>query len=435
MQTGRKNSKQRGHILLFVTLSLPVLLALVGFAVDLGWSYFKKEAATAAAEAAALAGATQVYKAGGSITCNSGVIWCNTTPQQCLSSPTSPPDNSFDTACLYAKANGYQTGGRVNVTVEASNTHAPTAPGTSNAYYVTVRVTEQLPLTFLSVLGAGNWTTVAAIASAGVDLDSGGGCIYILDPTMHKAFNMTGGNFSTGCGIYDNSNQSDAANMTGGNLGLNNGALLTIHGRLNQTGGNISPSGNVKQNQSSITDPMSGMTAPTPDATCNPNPNITGGNSNTINAGTYCGISVSGGNNVQFNSGIYILKTGNLTISGGNFSSTTTNVLIYIPASNTTGKINITGGNMHWNGLSGNGVDGMVFWVANSAAQNITGGNYTINGVTYMPNSALTYTGGNGTQQTLVVDSLTVTGGNINTPATSSLFSGGGLPGGSFLIQ
>jgi hypothetical protein len=80
---------------------------------------------------------------------------------------------------------------------------------------------------------------------------------------------------------------------------------------------------------------------------------------------------------------------------------------------------------MHWDGISGNGADGFVFWVDNSAAQNITGGNYTINGVIYMPNSALTYTGGNGTQETVLADTLTITGGNINTAAPSSNFTGG----------
>lgn len=89
----------------------------------------------------------------------------------------------------------------------------------------------------------------------------------------------------------------------------------------------------------------------------------------------------------------------------------------------------MTGGNMVWNGISGNGADGLVFRAANSAAQNITGGNYTINGVIYMPNSNLTYTGGNATQQTLVVDTLTVVGGNIASSYASSNFTGSDVSG------
>jgi Putative Flp pilus-assembly TadE/G-like len=425
-----------------VTLAMPLTMGIIGLVVDEGWLYFRKEAATAAAEASALAGSVEVYKANStatSLTCNTGVIWCNTTPQPCAASPTYPPQTSFDTACLYAKANGFPVtaGGRVNVTIQASNSTAPTAPNTSNSYYLTVRITEKTPLTFLAVLGAGLWGSVTARASGGVNLTStsGSGCIWVMDPSMDKAFSMSGGNIGTGCGIEVDSNKSDAAFVNGGNLNLTNGADLTIHGSLSQSGGNITPIGNVKQNQASFGNPFSGMTAPTPAGTCTPDPSISGGNSNTIGPGTYCGITVSGGNNVQFNSGVYILSSGNLTINGGNFSTTATNVLVYIPPSNASGKINITGGNMQWNGISGNGADGFLFWVANSAAQNITGGNYTMNGVVYMPNSALTYAGGNGTQQTLVVDNLTITGGNINSAATSSMFTGSGPAGGAYLVE
>jgi hypothetical protein len=404
-------------------------MGLVGFAVDLSWFYFKKEVITVAAQAAAMAGATQVYKAGGSITCNSGVAWCNSTPQACASSPTNPPTNSFDTACLYAQANGYTNGGRKTVTVAATTT-----TGTSNVYSMTVKVTEQLPPTFLSVVGAGSWTTIAAQASGGVNASSGGGCIYVLDPTMQKAFPMTGATFSTGCGIYVNSNQSNAFFMSGGTLTLTSGAKVKVHGGFSTTGGTVSPSGSVLTSQSSVSDPMSGMTAPTPAASCLTDPNITGGSGNVISPGTYCGITVKGGTNTQFQSGIYILKTGNLKISGGTFSSTAPNVLFYIPASNTTGKISITCCNTTWNGLVGNGADGVVFWVANSAAQTVTGGSYSINGVYYMPSAALTYTGGTGTTQTIIADSLTVTGGTITSPASSSYFTGTTQPGGAFLV-
>lgn len=424
-----------------VTLAMPLTAGIVGLVVDEGWLYFRKEAATAAAEAAALAGVTSVYKANttaSSITCNSGVAWCNTTPQACASSPTYPPATAFDTACLYAKANGYQvtSGGRVNVTVQASNSTSPTAPNTSNSYYMTVRITEKTPLTFLAVLGAGSWGSVSARSSGGVNLQSNsGGCIYVMDPSMSKALNMSGGNLSTGCGIEVNSSSTSAAYMNGGNLTLSNNADLNVHGEFSQIGGTVSPSGNVKQNQASVTNPFSGMTAPTPAGSCTANPNISGGNSNTISPGTYCGITISGGNNITFSSGTYILSSGSLTIDGGNFSTTATNVLIYIPSTNTTGQINITGGNMVWNGSTSSTANGFVFWVANSAAQNITGGNYTINGVTYMPNSALTYNGGNGTQQTLVVDSLTVTGGNISSNAASSLFTAGGPAAGAYVVE
>jgi len=322
--------------------------------------------------------------------------------------------------------------------VEASNTGAPTAPHTSNIYYVTVRVTQKLPLTFLSVIGAGQWAYVQARATAGVNASAGGGCLYVLNATANKAYSATGGNISTSCGFYVDSNKSDAAYMSGGVLNLNNGANFIIHGQLSNGGGNIVPSGNVLQSQPAVANPFSGMTAPTPAGNCITDPNISAGNNITLNPGTYCGLTISGGTNIYFNSGTYIIKTGSLTISGGTFSNTLSNLLIYIPASNTTGKINLNGVNgsgMNWSGLVGGNQDGFLFWVANSAAQSLSGGAYNLNGVMYMPNCAFQYTGGNGTQQTVVVDTITITGGNLTSSAPSSFFSGGGQVGGAFLVE
>ena len=75
---------------------------------------------------------------------------------------------------------------------------------------------------------------------------------------------MTGATFSTGCGIYVNSNQSNAFFMSGGTLTLTSGAKVKVHGGFSTTGGTVSPSGSVLTSQSSVSDPMSGMTAPTP---------------------------------------------------------------------------------------------------------------------------------------------------------------------------
>jgi len=49
------HGSQRGQAALMVTLAMPLTLGIVGLVVDEGWM--------SAAEAAALAGATQVYKA------------------------------------------------------------------------------------------------------------------------------------------------------------------------------------------------------------------------------------------------------------------------------------------------------------------------------------------------------------------------------------
>jgi Flp pilus assembly protein TadG len=430
--SSRNRPAERGQALIFVTLSLTVLLALIGTVVDVGWAYWRREECQSAANSAALAGATVAYKAS-NLTCGSGVTCQANTA--CPASPTGTTD-PVQVACQFATRNGFTNGangGKQSVSIAANITSSPVS-GTSPAYWISATVSEDLPLTFLSVLGSQS-TTVRVTSTAGRFVQQASGCIYVLDPTADKAWWMTGGNVTTGCGIYVDSSKSDAAYMTGGNLTLNNGADLTIHGSLSQSGGTISPSGDVLQNRPSVSNPFSGMTAPTPVSPCTADPKISGGTSNTINPGTYCGITISGGTNIYFTSGTYILSSGSLTVSGGIFSSTLSDVLIYIPASNSTGTINITGGGMNWTGISGGNTDGFVFWVANSAAQTITGGNYTINGVTYMPSAALSFTGGNGTTQTIVADTISITGGNISNPATSTYFSGGGGVGGVFLMQ
>jgi Flp pilus assembly protein TadG len=431
-RSSRNRPAERGQALIFVTLSLPVLLALIGMVVDVGWAYWRREECQSAANSAALAGANVAYKAS-NLTCGSGVTCQANTA--CPANPSGTTD-PVQVACQFATQNGFTNGangGRQTVSIAANITTSPVS-GTSPAYWISATVSETLPLTFLSVLG-NQWTTVKVTSTAGRFVQQASGCIYVLDPSAHKAWSMSGGTVTTGCGIYVDSSQSDAAYMNGGILTLNSGSNFTIHGQLNQVGGIISPSGNVKQNQPSVSSPFSGMTAPTPAGSCISDPHISGGNSNTISPGTYCGITISGGNNIYFTSGTYILSSGSLTVSAGNFSAALSNVLIYIPASNATGAVNITGGNMNWTGISGGGTDGFVFWVANSAAQKITGGNYTINGVTYMPSAPLTYTGGNGTQQTIVADTISISGGNIAQSASSTYFTGGGGVGGVFLLQ
>ena len=48
---------RRGQAAIFVTLSLPVTFGVLGFVVDIGWSYFRKEAVYTAAQSAAMAAA------------------------------------------------------------------------------------------------------------------------------------------------------------------------------------------------------------------------------------------------------------------------------------------------------------------------------------------------------------------------------------------
>lgn len=209
--------RTRGQALVMVTLALFAMCGLIGLAVDLGWSFFVRRAAQRAADNAALAaaiGALTAVGQGGSFSCG-GILACQSSAA-CPANPTSPPASSVDTACLYAKQNGFLTGGNGNrqtVSVEAGVTAPgcdtasppnciPTAPGVAAYYYVTVRVGETVPQLFSAMLG-NTVATVSARATAGVMDSVTIGSLILLNrendasPVTGRGVNLDGQGGST----------------------------------------------------------------------------------------------------------------------------------------------------------------------------------------------------------------------------------------------
>jgi hypothetical protein len=427
---------RQGQAAIFMTMTLTVSLGLIGLVVDIGWAYWRKEACATAANAAAFAAISAASASGvTNQSCGSGLTaWdCNTYP--CPANPSSIANN-LDNGCLYAKQNGFLDTGRQTVTLQGG-TSAPPAPGVTPAYWVTATVTERIPTLFSAALGQ-PWSQVASQSTAGMFKGGGGGCVYVLDPTANGAWTQSGGNFSTGCGIYINSNSGSALSMSGGNITLGGGADIDIVGHKSSTGGNIvfNGGGSLQTGEAPFTNPLTGLVAPTPASSCIANPNYSGGTNITIPSGTYCGISISGGTGFVI-SGTYIIKTGSFSVSGGNVSTGAGGATIYFPPAG-TGNLAVTGGNMVLTAPTSGSLAGVAVWkdtvTPNTAAY--TGGNLTINGIIDMPATALTYTGGSTpVQQSIIVDTITMTGGNISQPATSSYFSNGAAMTGNFIIQ
>lgn len=423
-----------------ITLTLPLTLGLVGMVVDVGWAYWREEACRTAAQAAAFASAMAASKASNQ-TCGSGVT-CTTGYSACPASPTSPPSSVLQNGCLYAKANGFTAGGnngRQNVMYEANTSSSPVS-GVTPAYWVRFVVVEKIPTLFTAVLGQ-PWMVVSARSTGGAFASGVGGCVYVLDPSAAGAWTMSGGNFSTGCGIYVASSSSSAGIMSGGNVTLGNGTAgngidFNLHGSMTQSGGNITPSANLKTGQGAVSDPMSGETAPSA-GSCKPNPSISGGIGINIPAGTYCsGITISGGTGITLGPGIIDIPGGSLSVSGGNITTASGGVNIYFSGS--AGNLSVSGGNITITAATGGTMDGIAVWkdgtTANSAA--ISGSNTTINGIIYMPHTTLSYSGGNTpVTQTIIVDKITMSGGNINQSANSGFLSNGGNAGGTYLIE
>lgn len=309
---------QRGQALLMITFALIPMLGLVGLVTDVGYMYYVQSAAQAAADSAVLAAAYRFNHtlSTSGLSCGNPAWICNETPAPCPASLTSA-SNPVETACLYAKQNGFSPADpRQNVTVVSNLTPTiPTAPGIGGAgWWITVRVTESVPQLFSAVMGHSN-AVVSARATAAVQ--PGLGCVYALDPSASAAFYENGSvSFQSACGIYVNSNAPDAMLGTGG-------AILQASS-INDVGdvswqGTISPAPNTEIQP--FPDPLENLQAPFPcsstggcdDADCSAHPKQVIVNSDTtLSPGTYCGgIAIKNGT-VTFSAGNYIIVGGGI---------------------------------------------------------------------------------------------------------------------------
>jgi hypothetical protein len=152
-----QETKRKGQILVMATLALFAMCGILGLAVDLGWSYFVKKEAQAAADAAALAAVAQAYESVGSGSYTSDTDTVNMTwaptPVPCPDANTGT--TNIDKGCRYAELNGFKVSQRQNVLMQSGfGPPIPTAPGVNEPlYWVTARASETIPQLFSSVFG------------------------------------------------------------------------------------------------------------------------------------------------------------------------------------------------------------------------------------------------------------------------------------------
>lgn len=168
---------RKGQALVMVTLALFAMCGLLGLAVDLGWSFYVRKSAQAAADAAALAAVTEALSRVGSadFVCG-GNVTCDTTGFQCAPAVNDDPGNNLDNGCLYARQRplgggwyGFvygDNGGRQQSVVMTANNTNPPVPVPA-LYWVRARVGERIPQLFSAVFG-NFWGTSSARATAAV---------------------------------------------------------------------------------------------------------------------------------------------------------------------------------------------------------------------------------------------------------------------------
>lgn len=405
----RKN--QKGQAALMLTFGIVSLLGLLGLVVDVGYGYYVKQVAQAAADSAVMAAITMAKASGG--TCSTGVL-CQT-GYSCPVSPTSTTD--FGVACMYAKANGFTNTGKQAVSISSGTGVPPSNPGITTSYWITVTATQQQGLGFLRILGATGAQISAQATGAVIIGQNSGGCVYVLSPNQGAAMTIKGtSTVWSDCGIYVNSSASNAFSVTG-NSTTTSSVINVVGGSSINNNATVSPT--PQNGATAAADPLASLPAPSYSG-CDYNAYSSSGGTITLNPGVYCGgISITGQANLTLNPGTYILNGGGFTSTSNNTVMNGQGVFFYNTSNGYTfGPISLAGGTqITLTAPTAGTYKGILFYqdrnINSSATNTIAGGaNPTMTGSVYMPTADVSFVGNSATSQTLafIVRTLTVTG-------------------------
>jgi len=404
-----------------MTLSLTVILGMLGLVVDLGWAYYRQQVAQAAADAAAIAAVRAAVTSaspnapvcGGS----GGAVWCGAATN-CPSTAPASPSSSFDNACMLASANGFTTSGIDTVSVQAGVSNpVPTVSGPSAAYWAVVRVNEALPAMFGAAFGRGGFSP-GAIATVGAIANPGAGsCIYILDPSAADAFEAANGaSVQVSCGVYVDSNNSSAAMYVTGGASVQASTIQVVGAFKEDNGGSTSVVPTT--GSASVADPFANLPSPTPAPSCQSG-NFTAWQATayTPAPGTYCGFSLGNGMSLEMSPGTYIVNGGTFSIQGGSTVTASGGVMIYLTGGATVNIAN--GSSVTLSAQTSGSYQGVLFYqdrtMASPGTSTFAGGaNMNLTGSLYLPHATLDVNNGSstaGTTMAIVADMVNFQGG------------------------
>jgi hypothetical protein len=311
-------------------------MGFVGLGIDMGVLRYEKRLQQTAADAGALAGASNLASTSGGVVAGA----------QAASATNGFADNSGGATCT---ANPGAIG-CISVTV---NNPPANGPHAGDAKYVEVLVAAVHPTYFMNILKIPSESiTARAVATnvSGGGGTNGPGCLYTLGPPSSsiEGVNINGSAIlnAPSCGIVDNGNFN-----TKGNKLIVNADTFGMSGDWNKSGpgGTVtcSPSASAcpATNMPAAGDPLAAMPAPAQPANSSSCPatgtcNVTTSGNMTLQPGSFNSITVGKNSNVTFAPGIYYISgSGGLTADGTS-SLTGTGVMFYFTGSAT---INMTG--------------------------------------------------------------------------------------------
>jgi hypothetical protein len=373
-------SRRRGQVVLLVAIGLVALIGALAFAFDAGVLLQQHRRVQVTAEAAAMAGATDLFA---NYRTGLGVDVSGTAKASAL---------------LTAKANGFDNDDP-NVTVTI-NMPPASGPYTGEDGYIEVIVESRLDRGFSAIFGSSQLPVQGRAVARGIYPEVTD-AILVLDLFADSAFSASGSGTVNvvGAPIHVNSNHPQAAVSSGGGWvqadPTNIVGGYTVNG---SSGGGFA--GTVNTGVRATPDPLRHLPPPDPSSLTvqsTTNLQLAGAQTYTLSPGVYQGgITITGQANVVMEPGIYYIEGGGFTFGGqGNLFGE--GVMIYnAPTSNSENQgISISGaagGSVTLSPPIGGTYHGITLFQDRTSTidMNIEGnGNFDITGVFYAANALL----------------------------------------------
>ena len=451
-------TNQSGQVLIGAAVAMVVLAGFAGLAIDMGTLRYQKRLQQTAADAAALAGASNLTYSGWQTGAQNAAIQNGFTDASSNDLSKCATGAAVGTVCVQAN------NGPKDVTLNGATILGGPHAGDTN--YVEAIVAVVQPTYFMTIFGVNSETIVAravATNTGGGAASTGTGCVYTLGVPTAKVKLSTAGVGANGnavlnaptCGINDNGNLDavGSVQVVAGAIGVG-GQYSPPSQQSTCTPGVLPANGVCPTPVTGVPytgDPFSGK-YPTPTAP-GPGTVTTTNNITTFTPGTYASITVNSNSNDVFSPGVYVV-TGTFKINGGanvcgggiatftNGSMTCTQdaagdgVTFYLSGANASLSINGTSNTQMYAPNSGT-YEGLLFYQdpADTQQATINGTNNSLfQGAIYMPSADLTFGGNstfnNGAAYTVIVtDQFNVSGNtNVNLASNLSGLANGGGP-------
>jgi Flp pilus assembly protein TadG len=197
---------------------------------------------------------------------------------------------------------------------------SPTFTLTENRAYMGT-VSAAMSTNFLGIMGV-NTINVGVSAIASVGSTGGYYCVLALNQTAQPGLQLTGNASITitapKCVMQVNSNSVDAVDLNG-NTAINSVENCFVGGT--RTVGNSSISPTPDATCKAVPDPFAAYPRPAVGSCGYTNYKLSGNKSATLPPGVYCGgMNFNGPVNVTFSPGLFIIKDGVITETGGSFT-------------------------------------------------------------------------------------------------------------------